>query len=73
MIDRVPPQNIEAEQAVLGAMLLEREAIAKVMEKLRSEDFYREAHKVIFNAMRRIRLFLTSCWNFITAMKQSIW
>ena len=32
-------------------MLLEREAIAKVMEKLRSEDFYREAHKVIFNAM----------------------
>lgn len=51
MIDRVPPQNIEAEQAVLGAMLLEREAIAKVMEKLRSEDFYREAHKVIFNAM----------------------
>ena len=47
MIDRVPPQNIEAEQAVLGAMLLEREAIAKVMEKLRSEDFYREAHKVI--------------------------
>ena len=51
MIDRVPPQNIEAEQAVLGAMLLEREAIAKVMEKLRAEDFYREAHKVIFNAM----------------------
>ena len=51
MIDRVPPQNIEAEQAVLGAMLLAREAIAKVMEKLRSEDFYREAHKVIFNAM----------------------
>ena len=51
MIDRVPPQNIEAEQAVLGAMLLEREAIAKVMEKLRFEDFYREAHKVIFNAM----------------------
>ena len=74
MIDRVPPQNIEAEQAVLGAMLLEREAIAKVMEKLRSEDFYREAHKVIFNAMLElIRLFLTPCWNFITAMKQSIW
>ena len=35
----------------MGAMLLEREAIAKVMEKLRAEDFYREAHKVIFNAM----------------------
>ena len=62
MIDRVPPQNIEAEQAVLGAMLLEREAIAKVMENCAPK---------IFTA-RRIRLFLTPCWNFITAMKQSI-
>ena len=49
MQDRVPPQNIEAEQSVLGAMLIEKEAIPKVMEILR--DFYREAHRVIFNAM----------------------
>ena len=51
MQDRVPPQNIEAEQSVLGAMLIEKEAIPKVMEILRDTDFYREAHRVIFNAM----------------------
>ncbi|MBP2634761.1 MAG: dnaC [Firmicutes bacterium] len=51
MIDRVPPQNVEAEQSVLGAMMIEREAISKVVELLRPEDFYREAHRLIFNAM----------------------
>ena len=51
MQDRVPPQNIEAEQSVLGAMLIEKEAIPKVMEILRDTDFYREAHRVVFNAM----------------------
>ncbi|WP_378955824.1 replicative DNA helicase [Pelosinus sp. sgz500959] len=51
MLDRIPPQNIEAEQAVLGAMLIEREAISKVAEFLRPEDCYREAHRLIYNAM----------------------
>lgn len=49
--ERVPPQNIEAEQAVLGAMLIDKEAIAKATEVLSADDFYREAHRVIFNAM----------------------
>lgn len=51
MQDRIPPQNIEAEQCVLSAMLLDKEAIAKATEILSSNDFYREAHRVIFNAM----------------------
>lgn len=51
MLERVPPQNIEAEQAVLGAMLIEREAIAKVLEILQAPAFYREAHRLIFQAM----------------------
>lgn len=51
MDSRIPPQNIEAEQSVLGAMMLDKEAIAKASEILTSEDFYREAHRVIFNAM----------------------
>jgi len=51
LLDRIPPQNIEAEQAVLGAMLIEREAISKVTELLRPEDFYREAHRLIYDAM----------------------
>lgn len=52
--ERVPPQNIEAEQAVLGAMLLDKEAIAKVTELLREDDFYREAHRVIFSAILKL-------------------
>lgn len=52
MIDRIPPQSLEAEQAVLGGMLIEREAISKVAEFLRPEDFYREAHRLIFGAMQ---------------------
>ncbi len=54
MIDRVPPQNVEAEQSVLGAMLIEREAIAKVAEFLRPVDFYREAHRLVYNAVLQL-------------------
>jgi len=50
-LERVPPQNLEAEQGVLGSMLLDRDAIARVLEALRSEDFYRDAHRTIFAAM----------------------
>lgn len=51
MEERVPPQSIDAEQSVLGAMLIDKEAIAKVTEVLNADDFYREAHRVIFTAM----------------------
>jgi replicative DNA helicase len=51
LLDRIPPQNLEAEQSVLGAMLIEREAISRVVEFLRAEDFYREAHRLAFAAI----------------------
>ncbi len=51
MIERVPPQNIDAEQSVLGAVLLDRKAIFKAMKILQPEDFYRESHKVIYDTM----------------------
>lgn len=51
MLDRVPPQNIEAEQAVLGSMLIEREAITKVNELLQPDDMYREAHRLIYSGI----------------------
>ncbi|VBB07530.1 dna helicase dnab type [Lucifera butyrica] len=54
MLDRVPPQNVEAEQSVLGAMLIEREAIAKVAEFLRPEDFYREAHRLVYQGILQL-------------------
>ena len=49
--DRVPPQNIEAERSVLGAMLIKKEAITEAQEILQPEDFYRETHKIVFEAM----------------------
>ncbi len=49
--DRLPPQNIEAEQSVLGAVLLDNEAIATVIEHLLPNDFYKDSHKKIFIAM----------------------
>ncbi|SEH40865.1 MULTISPECIES: replicative DNA helicase [unclassified Selenomonas] len=52
--NRMPPQNIEAEKAVLGAMLIKKDAIIEVQEILRPEDFYREAHKVAYEAMLKL-------------------
>ncbi|MDL2281208.1 replicative DNA helicase [Selenomonadales bacterium OttesenSCG-928-I06] len=54
MLERIPPQNIEAEQAVIGAMMIEREAIIKVADFLQPEDFYREAHRLIYLAMQEL-------------------
>jgi replicative DNA helicase len=50
-LDRLPPQNIEAEQSVLGSILLENEALAAAIEELTPNAFYKEAHKIIFLAM----------------------
>ncbi|GGN95120.1 replicative DNA helicase [Saccharibacillus kuerlensis] len=49
--DRIPPQNLEAEQAVLGAVLLQAEALITVMEKITADDFYDKSHQMIFEAM----------------------
>ncbi len=48
---KLPPQNIEAEQSVLGGILIENEAINRVTEILDPEDFYRDAHRKIFSAL----------------------
>ena len=48
---KLPPQNVEAEQSVLGGILIENEAIHKVMEILTADDFYREAHHKIYEAL----------------------
>jgi len=46
--ERVPPQNLEAEQAVIGSMLIEANAVVSALEILRPEDFYKESHRIIF-------------------------
>jgi len=48
---RLPPQNLEAEMSVLGGVMLENEALNRALEFLRTEDFYRESHRKIFNAL----------------------
>jgi replicative DNA helicase len=48
---KLPPQNLEAEQAVLGGMLIDNESIHRVVETLGSVDFYREAHQRVFAAV----------------------
>ncbi|MFI6344869.1 replicative DNA helicase [Streptomyces sp. NPDC050560] len=49
--ERVPPQDLEAEQSVLGGMLLSKDAIADVVEVLRGQDFYRPAHETVYTAI----------------------
>jgi replicative DNA helicase len=51
MIDRLPPQSLDAEQAVLGAILIDRDAVVEVAEFLRVEDFYRQAHGQVYRAI----------------------
>ncbi len=49
--DRVPPQDVNAEQSVLGSMMLSKDAIADSIEVVRGHDFYRPAHELVFDAI----------------------
>lgn len=51
MAERMPPQSIDAEQSVLGAMLIEKNVISEVAEILTADDFYRESHRLVFDAI----------------------
>ncbi len=50
-IGKIPPHDIEAEQAVLGAMLTDKDAVIESLETLRKDDFYREDNKIVFEAI----------------------
>jgi len=47
-IDRIPPQNLDAEQAVLGALMVDRELVPVVSEIVRREDFYAPHHATLY-------------------------
>jgi len=51
LTDKLPPQNLEAERACLGSMLLDREAIEVAIETLKSDDFYSDQNRVVFSAL----------------------
>ena len=64
---RVPPHSIEAEQSVLGSMLLDANAVTQAMETLTTEDFYTPGHQKIYAAMASLQLDgqpvdLSPCW-----------
>ncbi|HPJ96509.1 MAG TPA: DnaB-like helicase N-terminal domain-containing protein, partial [Syntrophales bacterium] len=50
-IFKVPPQNMEAEQSVLGGILLDNHSLNTVLEILSDTDFYNEGHRKVFNAI----------------------
>ena len=54
-MERMPPASVEAEQAVLGAMLLKPDAVTTAAEELTADDFYRETHRLIFEAMMDLK------------------
>ena len=51
MKERIPPQNVEAEQSVLGALMLSKDAFASVIGQLQPEDFYVNRHAELFKAV----------------------
>src|SRR5262249_23756253 len=51
LTSKIPPHSLEAERALLGAILLERESLPKAVELLKSSDFYKEGHRKIFDTM----------------------
>ena len=53
-LGKVPPQDIEAEQAVVGSMLTDQDAVVAAIETLKPEDFYREDNKIIYEAILNI-------------------
>ena len=54
--DRLPPQNIEAEEAILGGILLDPEAIGRVAELIKADNFAVQAHQIIYHATLTLHL-----------------
>ncbi|MDH5768636.1 MAG: replicative DNA helicase [Nitrospirota bacterium] len=50
-LDKLPPQNVEAEQSILGAILIDNDALPRALEIIDIDDFYKQSHRTIFNAM----------------------
>jgi len=50
---KIPPQDLEAEQSVLGALMIDKDAVASVADLLTPDDFYKKTHSVIFEAIIR--------------------
>src|SRR5688572_24368556 len=75
-IDRLPPQNLEAETALLGCLMLDKDAIVKVADQIVADDFYDYRHRLIFDAVMELYAKNTSidvltCANLLEERKQT--
>ena len=50
-IGKIPPQNIEAEQSLLGCLLIDKDSLVKIADIIRADDFYKDAHRKIFETI----------------------
>ena len=51
IISKIPPHNLEAEESLLGSIFVDQESLAKVMDVVNEDDFYKESHRIIFEVM----------------------
>ena len=54
IIEQIPPQNIEAEQSLLGCLLIDKDSIIKVADILGKDDFYKDAHNIIYGTIKEL-------------------
>ncbi|RMD59748.1 replicative DNA helicase, partial [Candidatus Parcubacteria bacterium] len=53
-LEKLPPQNIEAEQSLLGCLLIDKNAIIKILDIVNEYDFYKDSHSTIFSVMKEL-------------------
>ena len=51
---KLPPQNLEAEQSLLCCILIDKNAIVRIIDIIKENDFYKESHEIIFSTMREL-------------------
>jgi len=54
LIEKIPPHSLEAEESLLGSLLIDKDAIIKVADNIMPQDFYKDAHKIIFEVIREL-------------------
>ncbi|MFA7088326.1 MAG: DnaB-like helicase N-terminal domain-containing protein, partial [Patescibacteria group bacterium] len=54
LMGKVPPHSIEAEESLLGCLLIDKDAIIKVADTVMSQDFYKDSHKIIYEAIKEL-------------------
>ncbi len=54
ILEKLPPQNLEAEQSFLGSLLIDKDAIIKIADIISENDFYKDAHKIVFDTIKEL-------------------